>query len=377
MSTQDQYERIVAALYEAALDYTGWAQATHLIDDACGLIATHLVLCDPRTRPPNFLFSVCYRHGENYLSMNREYIEDYYPIDERIPRIFRLLLNRLTPNEELYTEQELKTSIVYNEGLPRIGSNNQLIARLAGPTGMDIAWAVTKPAGAAWSSASVALLQAVLPPLRHILSVHHALVNAEVASPTLAGLLDARRIGAVFLDWRGQILAVNDYAQALLGNGSGLSDKGGVLSARPAAANARLGKLLARVLHGRPPVGGSMTLKRTAGLPPLVLHVSPVTTPRATFSALATPVLVLLLDPSAPPSLDAKLVASALGLTPAESEVAVSLAAGHTVHDIAAATYRQDSSVRWLIKQLHAKLGLTHSADLVRRVLALTGVEHT
>ena len=371
MALQDTCERIVAALHEAALDPAHWAQATHLIDAACGFLATHLATFDISTNPSTYLFSKGYSHGEDLSDIVREYTEDYYPIDERVPRLFRLPLNHLTPNTDLYTEQELKTSVTYNECLPRIGSNNQLAVRLAGPAGMSILWGVTKPAGKDWPAVHVSLLQALLPHIRHALDVHHALVRAEVYSPTLAGLLDTRQIGAIFLDQRGQIIEVNDRAQAFLGNGSGLSDRGGVLRAQSSAANTTLGRLLARALRGHPPVGGSMRLERGNGSPPLILHISPVTTPRTTFGVCALPVLVLLCDPSAPPPINAPLVATALGLTPAESHVAVALTEGHAVRDIAVRTHRQESSVRWLLKQIYAKTGLRRQADLVRTVLSL------
>lgn len=371
MATQDTFEHIVSALQDAALDPIHWAQATHLIDDACGLFSTHLTIHDTSLNPAPYLFSACYSHGEDYANLAQEYLGDYYPEDERVPRLFRLPWNRLTHNTALYTEHEQKTSVVYNECLPRIGSNNQLCTRLAGPTGTDILWGITKLAGADWPSANVALLQALLPHIHHSLHVHDALVRAEVYNPTLASLLDTRQIGAIFLNQRGGIIEANDRGQEILRHGNGLSDRGGVLRAQSTVDNAKLGKLLARALHGRPPVGGSMTLKRAGGCPPLLLHVSPITSRRLTFGAFARPVLVLVVSPSTLPSLDAHLVAIALGLTPSESEVAVSLAQGRTLRDIAVTTHREYSSVRWLIKQIYAKTGLTRQADLVRVVLSL------
>ncbi len=64
-------------------------------------------------------------------------------------------------------------------------------------------------------------------------------------------------------------------------------------------------------------------------------------------------------------------MASALGLTPTESRLAVMLAAGHTVREIAAATGRKDRSVHWHLQQIFRKQGIGRQADLVRRVLSL------
>ena len=63
---------------------------------------------------------------------------------------------------------------------------------------------------------------------------------------------------------------------------------------------------------------------------------------------------------------------AALGLTRAETEVAVWLAEGRTVGEIAAATGRQKRSIYWLLEQIYAKLGVRRQVDLVRLVLAAT-----
>lgn len=49
--------------------------------------------------------------------------------------------------------------------------------------------------------------------------------------------------------------------------------------------------------------------------------------------------------------------------------MAAALADGRTVREIAVTTFRQESSVRWLVKQIHAKLGISRQADPVRMVL--------
>ena len=68
-----------------------------------------------------------------------------------------------------------------------------------------------------------------------------------------------------------------------------------------------------------------------------------------------------------------KGTATALGLTPAESQVAVALAQGQTVHDIAEATERTTGAVRWHLRHIYRKHGLTRQTDLVRLVLSLFG----
>ena len=71
--------------------------------------------------------------------------------------------------------------------------------------------------------------------------------------------------------------------------------------------------------------------------------------------------------------IDPAVAAEALGLTEMESRVAVLLAEGMTVRDVAAAMGRGESTIRSHVKHMFAKHGLSRQADLVRLVLALGG----
>lgn len=65
-----------------------------------------------------------------------------------MPRLRKLPDGRLAHVTELYTERELKTSRVYNEGLRHSGARQSLNVRLDGPDGLRIVWALADPAGA-------------------------------------------------------------------------------------------------------------------------------------------------------------------------------------------------------------------------------------
>ena len=54
-----------------------------------------------------------------------------------------------------------------------------------------------------------------------------------------------------------------------------------------------------------------------------------------------------------------------------ESRVAVLLAEGMNVREVAAATGRKESTIRSHVKHMFAKHGLSRQADLVRLVLSL------
>ena len=61
------------------------------------------------------------------------------------------------------------------------------------------------------------------------------------------------------------------------------------------------------------------------------------------------------------------MAGAALGLTGMESRVAVLLAEGMSVRQIAAATGRKESTIRSHVKHIFVKHGLSRQAELVRR----------
>ena len=81
--------------------------------------------------------------------------------------------------------------------------------------------------------------------------------------------------------------------------------------------------------------------------------------------------LVLVVEPGYMARLDPALVAVALGLTPVESQIAVGVAEGQTVREMAGALEYTERSVRWYLHQIYHKHRLTGQVDLVRLVLSV------
>ena len=82
---------------------------------------------------------------------------------------------------------------------------------------------------------------------------------------------------------------------------------------------------------------------------------------------------MLVLDPASQTRIDPAVAAAALGLTAMESRMAVLLAEGMSVREIAAATGRGESTIRTHVKHMFAKHRVSRQADLVRLVLSLAG----
>ena len=375
-SELNAFERILGALHEAALDPALWPGASALIDEALGTHGSSLMCGDGETEEDfRFYFMWTCLRGQRRRDLERLWLKTYYPVDEGMPRLRRLPFNRLIHVADLYTDEEMKTSEAYNALRTHTHSGNGIDVRLTGPEGLRIMWQVNDPVdGDGWTSAQLDLIRRLLPHVRQTVHVRQTLAGAGALGAALTELLDADGLGIVQLDARGRIAAANDRARDLLRTGDGLFDENGVLFARNPKDNDGLQKLLGRTLppFGARSVGGSMTARRPGALP-IVLHAHPVSRQEADFPAWPVAALVLLIDPATRGTVDPAVAAAALDLTRMESRVAVLLAQGMSVSQIAAATGRKESTIRSHVKHMFAKHGLTRQAELMRLVQSLGG----
>ena len=87
--------------------------------------------------------------------------------------------------------------------------------------------------------------------------------------------------------------------------------------------------------------------------------------------------IVLVVEPEKRASTDPELVADALGLTRAETRVAVMLVEGNTVADIARATGRTKGTVGWHLRQIFLKNRISRQVELVQLIRSLSAVAGT
>ena len=374
MKNPDAFERILASLYDAMLDETRWPATSALIDEACGLTGNGLMVGEGPKNDVRGVFVGLYYRGQRREDLECEYLENYHAIDERVPRFRQLPARRLVHINDLYTAEELKTSPTYNEILPRAAMQDGLNVRLPGLDGSHIGWGLNDPVDSeGWGPSRIAMVQRLLPHIQQFVRVRQALVRAEARSSTVTALLDNPRIGVLELDRRGRILEANDRARNILRHGDGLLDRNGMLRARAPADQVRLERLVGVALpaSGAVAVSGSMVLRRSSVVPPFVVHVKPVVGPQPDHGARHVAALVLIVEPGRQHRINPDLVATTLELTPAETQVAVWLAEGNSVGDMADATGHTKAAIYWHLQRIYQKHSLSRQADLVRLVLSL------
>ena len=367
---QEQIEKAIALLYDAAFKEETLPLASAMIDEVCGSSGSGLVVADQDASGEMLLgMMLVFRRGERSPEWEKRYAQDLYKIDERLPRIRRLPHRALVPSASLFSEQERKHSFVFNEMLPLAGAQNGLEARLRLPEGAHITWHLSDPTGRTgeWSSLQIRRIKYLMPHIELFVRVRRALVSANAVGHSHRFLLDNQRIGVIQLDYLGRITAANDMAVRELRSGQALKDNRGQLHARSPDMDRLLQSLISAAIpqldtHG---AGGSLRIPRHLPDPPLIIHVVPVADPDSAMRPRSVATLLLFADCGQHMKLDPAMVAQALGLTLAESKVVALLCQGSTPQSIAQAIGCGIGTVRWHLHRIYAKLGVKGQAELV------------
>ena len=186
--------------------------------------------------------------------------------------------------------------------------------------------------------------------------------------PNLAeALVDQRQVGLIGLDRSGAIVESNARGREVLCQEGGLHERDGRLGAKRAGDAEALERILEPALGGQAESGarGFLVVGAWPNERPLTVYVN-----QANGSHSGVAAIVVVLDPWRQMRLRPEQVAKSLGLTPAESRVAVALAEGMTIREIAQSTNRKPDSVRWLVQRALERTWCPRQADLVRLVLS-------
>ena len=371
------FERTVETLLDAAFDDARWGDAFRAMDRLCDLNGGQLTaLAADADGNTEATFAACYINGDPHEEIVADWVENYAAFSENVPRIGKLSMWRLTHNEELFTPAEKRTSLMYNGFQPKYDCRDQVavvVDRSSDERRRNSVLMWTMANGESqWEPDKLKRIRGLLPHIRQAVRVRQELAAAEArAYADVSALLEQTSLGTVFLDRHGAIASANETARRMLRADNGIHERRGALRASLPHDDATIRALMFRALPrlGHAAVGGYMSVRRRAGLP-LIVHVHPVTPGRADFGAQRLAALVLIRDPDAN-RLDSQIVGDVLGLTAAERRVAVLLARGRSVRDIARELHRSENTVRWTLKRVLSKTNSARQADLVRLLIQL------
>lgn len=232
-----------------------------------------------------------------------------------------------------------------------------------------------KSGSPAFTQADVGAMEELQPHLRRTLSI---LLDAPPAAPEISALSQAYSAidtPVFYLDGDAKVVHLNPSAQALVDDGDGLTLSHGDLKLDNTAAQAELDAALSRVIGDnwttKFRAGAELLAPRPSGARALVLVATPVAAnnPIATISARVRCVLFAYEERS-----DATLgqrIQRLYGLTQSEAEIALAVAMGKSLPEVAEERGTKLVTVRTQLSNIMSKTGARRQANLVSMILRL------
>jgi DNA-binding CsgD family transcriptional regulator/PAS domain-containing protein len=218
------------------------------------------------------------------------------------------------------------------------------------------------------------LVTALVPHVQRSLEIHQRLIDAQRERAIAVEALDAVRCAVFLVDADTKVILANRRGREMLGANDGLTSDRSRLTAADSQTTTRLRQLCAAVAaarsRGSRHPGGMLALERPSDRPALQALVTP--------AASADPLglhddrviaLVFVSDPADEQKPSETLLRELYGLTPSEAYIAARIAIGRSLGEIAAERGSALETVRRQSKEVLAKTGARHRAELVRRLL--------
>lgn len=373
---RDHIDSLAEAIYDAAIDPESWRDVMALVREGfdTSVEALYALDYDGRSMRPIQLSGIPQRFVASFEA-------SFFTEDNPSTRTAALHRPGLIRTDQWLGEQfrdadVLKRSRYYREWLEPQGLAHTMGMTPLAEDGMVVNLSILRtPQAGPFAPRDVARFERMHAHVCRALRVAVRLERLTAGAAASAAALDGLTHGVIFLNDRDQVLHCNATAEAWIGRGNGLTLRAGRLVLADPAAQQRLAAVL-RTLHGRGSARGvpqGLLIRRPDRDRPLTLSAVRLSAQRSRFVATLPTVMLLIVDPDAPPRPGAGLLRRLYRLTPAEARLAQALIGGGGLRQAAATAGMSYETARWYLKVLFQKTHTSRQAELVARLLADLG----
>lgn len=302
-----------------------------------------------------------------------EYEQRYADRDVRMAATLRMPVGGVMIDHEHIGTKELSRDALYNDWLAPLGLRHTAASMVRSDGAARDFLSFMRPReGKPYASAHKTLIEQVMPHIMRAarLRAHVGHLSHQAALGLSA--LDSLPQGMVVVDAQCRIEYANTAAGRLLAPSNPLRSAQGWLQCARSEHQARLQQLVAGACASPGKAGAFECQSSTPQSSRLVVTVLPLKPSHTLASLRQIPMaLVILVVPGAMAVLDHAVVGDMLGLSPAETRLALLLAVGKTVKDFAAVEGCSWHTARTHAKNLMRKTGCHRQVELVQLVRAL------
>ena len=376
MLTDQKFDDIVAGFYAAASGMKSWNEALVPFQRSMSAIAVQLHAVDLDQGSVAYSYEASDMPAEAAL----DYIRTYNRIDPRAQLAIALQQGEWLNCWEHFDDNFVAKDRFYQEFLIPYGGRYVSGSKILQYDSVNVILGVHRGLGSPKLGATeLAICRRMGRHLADALVLHR--VNVVRQNHSLLGteLLSRLRAPLVLLDDQRRLQHTNPAAQALLAKSSAVAERGGRLYCRRSQDDSALVTALRQLLgEDKPGSAGTPVDKaflRThadSDAAALGLYLYALRPKETLYAFGKQPLAMLLLhQPGQRVELDPFVVAAAFDMTPGESRVAVAMARGMSLEQIAQRHAVSINTVRTQLQAILDKTGTTRQAELVSLLAAL------
>ncbi len=362
------YDRIVSALYDAALDSRRWGAALEHFRELFKANYVTLILKVPDMSETGLMISV----GELPGGIGGKVV--YHTYQHTTTPFVNQPADKVFTVRDLMSESEWRTTPYFIHWCQPYNVFHVMGVDISTPESGKLRFRITHPEDApGFSAEERSLCEALLPHLRRALHMHNLLDRSESLGTLYSKAIGRLSVATIVLDETGKVLDQNLIAQDILASGDGLKLVGGRLEATYPSDNRALQQLIrnafAQQSGDRVVPSEAMSVSRPSGLVSLGVVIEQV--PSGEWAeGKGKPSVVVYIRDAAGKSLASTTVAKQLfNLTPAETGLAMELANGLSLEEAAEVLNIRRNTARAHLRSIFSKTGVRRQTELVRIML--------
>jgi DNA-binding CsgD family transcriptional regulator len=357
------FDKTVASVFDAVLDEQVAPSALQAVAGYVGAAGAAYLLVNKLTSQ----VSAVHRWGCATGSIP-EYLTHYSKIDPFRPLQEKLASGSLGRLTERLPQSVLRRDGWYNDYLLKGGVCDILGTKLhESPSHMAIIGLYCAVGDVNPDPWDLGAVRALLPSLCNAASLHLGLIDMGYRSAIMRGRLDHDAAGVMFTDKDGRVIETNQAAERILRLADGLTIRNGLICARRSFETAKLTELIAHATAatGSHPSAGCLLIGRDGGRPAYIVRIAPVT---AGLGGYDLPMVMVLVSAPDDHRVSESELAELYGLSPAECRLAMAVAFGKRLNDLAGEFGLQITTLRTQLSSILKKCEVERQSDLVRLI---------
>jgi DNA-binding CsgD family transcriptional regulator/PAS domain-containing protein len=366
MGTVEDFSRLVAGIYAAAVTPQHWEAVLH------DIYRTMAGTVGGLTMPDGATWSI--DNSTIPKASAQRYAEYYHRLDHVVAATQHGMVGQVRTGTELMPL--VRKSEFYEDWLRPLDIDDALLVRLNnGSTPTCFIISAPRRTESFDTPERMKLMNGLVGHMQQALRTQEKLAALADTTVELAGALEVVRHGVVIVAGDHLVINLNSAAERIVHAEDGLGVRSGRIAATISRTEQELHCAIQDALAGEPSTvrtGRTLTCFRPSGKRPYVIHVLPSHRRNADEPLRQPMALVLIIDPDDESEPTVALLRRLYGLTEAEAEVALHVMHGTDLKQISEELSISYTTVRTHLQHVFDKTDTHRQAELVRLLLVLS-----